>query len=120
MDKGRKRTILIAASILVARKSAQLEKNSPAMESAIAETITLAERIMLKIDNRWSAPPDQRMNSWEFLNVNPAQVINSSTFATGMLVLSEHGLSPTEPDAGADAESLLYERLYDFLRCNGK
>jgi hypothetical protein len=65
MDEGRKRTILIAASILVARKSAQLEKNSPAMEAAISDSITLAERIMLKIDNRWAVPPDQKMNSWK-------------------------------------------------------
>ena len=65
MDEGRKRTLLIAASILVARKSSQLEKNSPAMEAAISEAVTLAERIMLKIDNKWAMPPDQKMNSWK-------------------------------------------------------
>jgi hypothetical protein len=65
VDEGRKRTLLIAASILVARKSSQLEKNSPAMEAAISEAVTLAERIMLKIDNKWAMPPDQKMNSWK-------------------------------------------------------
>jgi len=33
--------------------------------NAIAEAITLAERIMVKIDNRWAMPPDQKMNSWK-------------------------------------------------------
>jgi hypothetical protein len=63
MDEGRKRTILIAASILVARKSAQLEgKPSPALDSAIADAISLAERIMKQIDARWAAP-SQSMTS---------------------------------------------------------
>ena len=57
MDEGRKRTILIAASILVARKYVQLEgKPSPALDSAIADAISLAEKIMKQIDARWAAP----------------------------------------------------------------
>ena len=46
MDEGRKRTLLIAASILVARKMGQLDAQpTPALDNAIAEAITLAERI---------------------------------------------------------------------------
>jgi hypothetical protein len=63
MDEGRKRTILIAASILVSRKYDQLDgKSSPALESAIADAIFLAEKIMQKIDARWAAP-NPSMNS---------------------------------------------------------
>jgi hypothetical protein len=54
MDEGRKRVLLIAASILAARKLAQWDgKPSPASEVAISDAITTAERIMTKIDNRW-------------------------------------------------------------------
>jgi hypothetical protein len=66
MDEGRKRTILIAASILVARKCAQLEgKPSAALDAAIADALSLAESIMQKIDIRWAParPPDQSMTS---------------------------------------------------------
>ena len=67
MDEGRKRTILIAASILVARKWAQLEgKPSSALDAAIAEAISLAETIMARIDARSAAPgpsPTQSMTS---------------------------------------------------------
>lgn len=69
MDEGRKRTILIAASILVARDYAQLRgKPSPALEAAISDAISLAEKIMQKIDARWkgspaSQPPSQSMTS---------------------------------------------------------
>jgi hypothetical protein len=55
--RGRKRTLLIAASILVSRQRAQLEgKPSPALDAAIADAIALAARIMQKIDNCWSLP----------------------------------------------------------------
>jgi len=66
VDEVRKRTILIAASVLVSRKWAQLEgKPSPALDSAIADAISLAERIMQKIDNRTANPhpPNQSMTS---------------------------------------------------------
>jgi len=54
MDEGRKRVLLIAASILAARKLAQLDdRPSPARESAIADAIKNAERIMQRIDAKW-------------------------------------------------------------------
>ncbi|MGA2001492.1 MAG: hypothetical protein ABSG52_16005 [Terriglobales bacterium] len=56
MDEGRKRVLLIAASILAARHLANWDgRPSPAVESAIANAISLAERIMGKIDSRWPA-----------------------------------------------------------------
>lgn len=66
MDEGRKRTILIAASILVSGRWAELEgKPSPTLDTAIANAISLAEKIMQKIDTRSAGPrpPDQRMTS---------------------------------------------------------
>jgi hypothetical protein len=54
MDEGRKRVLLIAASILAARNLAHWDgRRSPASESAIWNAITTAERIMAKIDSRW-------------------------------------------------------------------
>jgi hypothetical protein len=54
VDEGRKRVLLIAASILAARKLAQWDgRPSPAVESAIADAIVTAERIMARIDSRW-------------------------------------------------------------------
>ena len=54
MDEGRKRTLLIAACILAARKLAQWDgRPSPALESTIADAITMAEKIMRRIDARW-------------------------------------------------------------------
>ena len=50
MNEGRKRVLLIAACILAARKLAQVDKPCPAMETAIADGIAMAERIMRKID----------------------------------------------------------------------
>ena len=54
MDESRKHAILIAASILAARKLAQYEyKSCPAAECAIADAIAAAGRILEKIDARW-------------------------------------------------------------------
>lgn len=54
MDEGRKRVLLIAASILAARKLAEWDgRPSPMFESSIADAITVAERIMQRIDSRW-------------------------------------------------------------------
>jgi hypothetical protein len=54
MDEGGKRVLLIAASILAARKLANWDgRPSPAFESAIADAIVAAERIMARIDRRW-------------------------------------------------------------------
>jgi hypothetical protein len=57
MDEGRKRVLLIAASILAARKLAQYDCGArvPATVSAIADAIRWAE-IMRAIDERWSNP----------------------------------------------------------------
>ena len=56
MDEGRKRVLLIAASILAARRLAMLDgKSSPALDACIANAIQTAERIMRKIDNLWPA-----------------------------------------------------------------
>jgi hypothetical protein len=56
MDEGRKRVLLIAASIPAARKLAQQDSTrpSPASVSAIHDAITFAERIMREIDNLYS------------------------------------------------------------------
>lgn len=66
MDEGRKRTVLIAASILVARKLAQLEGKPPAaLDNAISEAIGLAERILRRLDSQWDPvkASSQRMTS---------------------------------------------------------
>jgi hypothetical protein len=57
MDEGRKRVLLIAASILAARKLAQFDggKRVPATMSAIADAVRWAEEIMKAIDDRWPA-----------------------------------------------------------------
>jgi hypothetical protein len=55
MDEGRKRVLLIAASILAARKLAPYEggTRAPATVSAIADAVRWAELIMAEIDKRW-------------------------------------------------------------------
>jgi len=55
VDEGRKRVLLIAASILAARKLAQYDggKRVPATISAIADAVRWAEEIMREIDSRW-------------------------------------------------------------------
>jgi len=55
MDEGRKRVLLIAASILAARKLAQYPggKMVPATVSAIADGVRWAEEILREIDRKW-------------------------------------------------------------------
>jgi hypothetical protein len=55
MDEGRKRVLLIAASILAARKLAQYESGArvPATICAIGDAIRWAEMIMAEIDKHW-------------------------------------------------------------------
>jgi hypothetical protein len=55
MDEGRKRVLLIAASILAARKLAQYDGGArvPAKISAIADGLRWAEEILKEIDRRW-------------------------------------------------------------------
>jgi len=57
MYEGRKRVLLIAASILAARKLAQFDggKRVPASVSAIADAVRRAEEIMKEIDDRGPA-----------------------------------------------------------------
>jgi hypothetical protein len=66
MDEGRKRTDLDRPCILVSRKFAELGGTAtPALEYAIGDGITLAERIMGHIDSRCQTkPPDQSVNSF--------------------------------------------------------
>ena len=54
MDEGRKRVLLIAASVLAARKLAQFDggKKVPATVSAVADAVRWAEEIMKAIDER--------------------------------------------------------------------
>ena len=60
MDEGRKRVLLIAASILAARKLAQANwdgKPSPLRESAVFDAISTAEYTMQRIDEQWPERP---------------------------------------------------------------
>ena len=61
MDEGRKRVLLIAASILAARKLSVYDSGTrvPATMSAIADAIRWAEQIMAEIDRRW--PPTGKL-----------------------------------------------------------
>jgi hypothetical protein len=55
MDEGRKRVLLIAASILAARKLAPYDggRRVPATVAAISDAVRWAEEIMSEIDRRW-------------------------------------------------------------------
>ncbi len=55
MDEGRKRVLLIAASILAARKLSQYPggKKVPVTVSAISDVVRWAEEILKEIDERW-------------------------------------------------------------------
>lgn len=57
MDEGRKRVILIAASILAAQKLAQYDadRRVPATICAISDAVKWAEQLMREIDERWPA-----------------------------------------------------------------
>jgi len=58
--KADKRVLLIAASILAARKLAQFDggKKVPATMRAIADAVRRAEEIMKAIDERWTVIDD--------------------------------------------------------------
>jgi hypothetical protein len=55
MDEGRKRVLLIAASILAARKLARYDgrRRVPATVGAISDAVRWAEEILREIDERW-------------------------------------------------------------------
>ena len=57
MDEGRKRVLLIAASIIAASKLTQYDRPCPAIEATIANSISMAEKIMRKIDALFPARP---------------------------------------------------------------
>jgi hypothetical protein len=61
MDEGRKRVLVIAASILAARKLAQYDggKRVPATVAAIADAVRWAEEILAEIDRRHPMKPAQ-------------------------------------------------------------
>jgi hypothetical protein len=65
MDEGRKRVLLIAASILAARELVQYDggKRVPATVSAIADAIRWAEEIMDEIDRRHPVKSTQQRAS---------------------------------------------------------
>lgn len=60
MDEGRKRVLLIAASILAARKLSNFDggKRVPATVSAISDAVRWAEELMKAIDERWPSRRD--------------------------------------------------------------
>jgi hypothetical protein len=64
MDEGRKRVLLIAASILAARKLAQYDgaKKVPATVSAIADAIRWAGEILAEIDRQWPSKSERASN----------------------------------------------------------
>lgn len=55
VEEGRKRALLIAASILAARKLSQIDGGArvPATICAISDAIRWAEQILATIDERW-------------------------------------------------------------------
>jgi hypothetical protein len=55
MDDQRKYALLFAATILAARKLAQYDKPCPAIEATISNAITMAEKILSKIDAKYPA-----------------------------------------------------------------
>lgn len=65
MNEGRKRVLLIAASILSARKLAQYDggKRVPATVAAISDPVRWAEEIMRTIDERWPTSRDRVSNT---------------------------------------------------------
>jgi hypothetical protein len=52
MDEQRKYALLLAATILAAGKLAQYDKPCPAIKAAIADAITMTEKILTRIDAR--------------------------------------------------------------------
>jgi hypothetical protein len=68
MDEGRKRVLLIAASILAARRLADWHGGpaSPKFVGAVSDSIRIAERILQAIDDRW---PDKSKNNNDYRNL---------------------------------------------------
>jgi len=66
VDEGRKRVLWICATILCARKLAQFDKPCPGVESAIANGITMAEKIMSKIDAKYPEKAKDRKEPYQY------------------------------------------------------
>jgi len=81
VDEGRKRVLLISASILAARKLAQYDSGArvPATVSAIADAVRWAERIMEEIDRRHPT----RLSQQQTNQMQTASVQASSRFEKG-------------------------------------
>lgn len=64
VDEGRKRVLLIAAWILAARRLADWNGGppSPKFVAAISDSISIAERILRAIDDRW--PETVKQNNY--------------------------------------------------------
>jgi hypothetical protein len=64
MEEGRKRVLLIAASILAARKLAQYDggRRVPATVAAISDAVLWAEEIMRTTDERWPSKNERASN----------------------------------------------------------
>ena len=57
VSEGRKRVLWICATILAARKLAQIDRPCPALEACIADAISKAEAILRRIDAKYPAAP---------------------------------------------------------------
>jgi hypothetical protein len=66
VDEGRKRVLLIAATVLAARKLAQFDKPCPGIEAAISNSISMAEKIMRKIDDLYPAKGNDARASYKY------------------------------------------------------
>jgi hypothetical protein len=61
VDEGRKRVILIAASILAARKLAMYEGGTRVPATVNADAVRWAEMIMAEIDRTWPSDRGSRL-----------------------------------------------------------
>lgn len=57
VDEQRKMGLLLAATILAARKIATVSKNSPAYVCATNNAVLDAEKILARIDEKWLTEP---------------------------------------------------------------
>lgn len=55
--EGRKRVLWICATILAARKLAQIDRPCPALEACISDAISNTEAILRRIDAKYPAAP---------------------------------------------------------------
>jgi hypothetical protein len=103
VDEGRKRVLLIAASILAARKLAQYDggKRVPATISAIDDAIRWAEQLMAEIDRR----PDEASAAADAL-IGGVYLSNGSMSTAARLRMS---IAPPIPHTACRAVASLAE-----------